>query len=127
MLLGDINDAAGAALAAEIGERAAFRHVDVRECAQVERWVAGAVAHVGRVDVLLNNAGIGSYGKTPDVPPELWRAVMNTDRMRSSTPAAPPSRTCAPPAAAASSTRRRSPASAVTTASPRTMPPKAAW
>jgi meso-butanediol dehydrogenase / (S,S)-butanediol dehydrogenase / diacetyl reductase len=79
VLLVDINDAAGAALAAEIGERAAFRHVDVRECAQVEQWVAGAVAHFGRVDVLLNNAGIGSYGKTPDVPPDLWRAVIDTD------------------------------------------------
>jgi len=77
--LGDLNDAAGAALARELGPRAAFRAVDVRGCEAVAQWVDAATAHCGRIDVLINNAGIGSYGRTPDLSPEVWRAVIATD------------------------------------------------
>jgi meso-butanediol dehydrogenase/(S,S)-butanediol dehydrogenase/diacetyl reductase len=79
VLLADVNDAAGAELAAALGERAAFQRVDVRERTQVEAWIGAAIERHGRIDVLCNNAGIGSYGQTPDVPPELWQAVLEID------------------------------------------------
>jgi meso-butanediol dehydrogenase/(S,S)-butanediol dehydrogenase/diacetyl reductase len=79
VVLGDVNESAGTALAAQLGERATFQAVDVSDCGQVERWVDSAVARCGRLDVLCNNAGIGSYGRTPDVAPEVWRTVLETD------------------------------------------------
>jgi len=79
VVLGDVNQSAGTALAAQLGERAAFQPVDVSDCEQVERWIGSAIARCGRLDVLCNNAGIGSYGRTPDVTPEVWRRVLETD------------------------------------------------
>jgi meso-butanediol dehydrogenase/(S,S)-butanediol dehydrogenase/diacetyl reductase len=79
VVLGDLNEPAGGALAAELGARAAFLPVDVSVHEQVERFVGGAMARWGRIDVLCNNAGIGSYGQTPDVPLEVWRTVLETD------------------------------------------------
>jgi len=79
VVLGDVNEVAGRELATTLGERASFRAVDVRQREQVEQWIAAAIERHGRIDVLCNNAGIGSYGKTPDVAPELWQAVLEID------------------------------------------------
>ena len=79
VVIADLNEDAGGELAAALGERASFRRVDVGELDQVEQWIAAAIERHGRIDVLCNNAGIGSYGETPDVPPELWRAVLEVD------------------------------------------------
>jgi len=51
----------------------------VRERAEVEAFVAGAAARFGRLDVLFNNAGIGAYGQTPDLDPQLWADVIAVD------------------------------------------------
>lgn len=79
VVLGDVNEAAGRALATTLGERASFWPVDVRQREQVEQWIAVAIERHSRIDVLCNNAGIGSYGETPDVAPELWQAVLEID------------------------------------------------
>jgi len=53
----DLADEAGEALAAEL-ERVTYRHVNVAESAAVDAAVAAVVAERGRLDVLVNNAGI---------------------------------------------------------------------
>jgi meso-butanediol dehydrogenase/(S,S)-butanediol dehydrogenase/diacetyl reductase len=75
----DANEEGGRALAAELGGAAAFERVDVRELAAVAAWVDGAAARMGRLDVIFNNAGIGTYGKTPDLDPERWHDVIAVD------------------------------------------------
>jgi len=57
LVLGDVNAGALDAVAAELG--AVGQVVDVREYAQCERLVARAVEAHGRVDVLVNSAGVG--------------------------------------------------------------------
>lgn len=57
LVLGDVNAAALDAVAGELG--AVGQVVDVREYAQCERLVARAVEAHGRVDVLVNSAGVG--------------------------------------------------------------------
>ena len=54
----DVNREAGEALAAELGSDASFSVVNVADRAEVQAWVDGVVARYGRVDVLINNAGI---------------------------------------------------------------------
>lgn len=52
----DVDDARGQALATELG--ALYVHCDVGDKAQVDALVAQVLAEHGRVDVLVNNAGI---------------------------------------------------------------------
>lgn len=54
----DVNQAAGEALAAGLGADASFSVVNVADRAEVQKWVDETVARYGRVDVLINNAGI---------------------------------------------------------------------
>lgn len=54
----DVNEEAGQAVAAELGPDAAFYKVNVADRAAVQAWVDDVVARYGRIDVLVNNAGI---------------------------------------------------------------------
>ncbi|MBX9797257.1 SDR family NAD(P)-dependent oxidoreductase [Sphingomonas sp.] len=58
VLIGDIDDAGGAALAAESGGRITYQHCDVMEPAQIEALIAAGDA-AGGIDILFNNAGAG--------------------------------------------------------------------
>ncbi len=54
----DINEEAGAALLPDLGPAARFDKVNVADRKEVQAWVESVVAQYGRVDVLINNAGI---------------------------------------------------------------------
>jgi meso-butanediol dehydrogenase/(S,S)-butanediol dehydrogenase/diacetyl reductase len=49
---------------------------DVTKVEDVERMVAAALAFEGRLDVVVNNAGIDPGGTVTDLDPELWRKVI---------------------------------------------------
>jgi len=62
VVIGDVLDVEGAATAAELGDAAIFVHLDVTS---EESWAAAveaAHAAFGPVTVLVNNAGVLSYG-----------------------------------------------------------------
>ena len=59
----DLNETAGQATVAELGPDAAFYKVNVTSQADVRRWVADVIARYGRIDVLVNNAGIVRDGQ----------------------------------------------------------------
>jgi meso-butanediol dehydrogenase/(S,S)-butanediol dehydrogenase/diacetyl reductase len=80
--LGDIDMEGATALARELdaGRGAAFAHrADVSELAQVEGLVAAAVARFGRLDAMVNNAGIGAFGRTEELEPAAWRRTLAVD------------------------------------------------
>jgi 3-oxoacyl-[acyl-carrier protein] reductase len=54
----DLNEAAGQATVEELGGEARFWRVDVTQRAAVQETVESVAAHFGRLDVLVNNAGI---------------------------------------------------------------------
>ncbi len=54
----DINEEAGQKTLEELGPTAAFFKVDIVNRDEVQKWVDEVVAKYGRVDVLVNNAGI---------------------------------------------------------------------
>lgn len=58
VVIADVNDAVGQQSAAEIGAGVRFFPVNVADRAAVQSWVDAVVAAYGRIDVLVNNAGI---------------------------------------------------------------------
>lgn len=58
----DVNEEAGRTLVAQLGQDAAFYKVDVADRQEVQAWVNDVIARYGRVDVLINNAGITRDG-----------------------------------------------------------------
>ena len=54
----DVNEEVGQATIKEMGEGAAFYKVNVADREEVQKWVDDVVARFGRIDVLVNNAGI---------------------------------------------------------------------
>lgn len=75
VVIGDLLDDEGAALADELGERAAFVHLDVTSESSWADAVAVAVG-LGGVDVLVNNAGIANAGRIERYGREKWDAVI---------------------------------------------------
>jgi NAD(P)-dependent dehydrogenase (short-subunit alcohol dehydrogenase family) len=58
VLIADVNDAAGEALAARLGEAAVFRRTDVSSREDVQALVDFAIARFGGLHIMFNNAGI---------------------------------------------------------------------
>ena len=75
--LADISAEALAAQATALAtpERVMTHLADVTDEAQVNALVAAVVARFGGLDVLVNNAGAGSFGRIEEVTPENWRRV----------------------------------------------------
>ena len=57
--IADVNDERGHALAAELGERAAFEHADVTNADEVQAAVSGAAQAPGGLRISIHCAGVG--------------------------------------------------------------------
>lgn len=79
VLICDVLDAEGAALADRLGERARFLHLDVTDAATWDGAVKAAVDWTGRLDVLVNNAGIINRKIIRDMTPDEWRRVIDVN------------------------------------------------
>ena len=70
--------AAVAALAAEIGEAALGLSCDVADWASVQAAMAAVLARFGRIDVLVNNAGVvDPIARLADADPAAWGATQD--------------------------------------------------
>ncbi len=77
--LWDVADDAGLALAEDLtagGARALYRHCDVAAKGDVDASLAATLAHFGRVDGLVNNAGIFRAAPFLDITEADWDAVI---------------------------------------------------
>jgi meso-butanediol dehydrogenase/(S,S)-butanediol dehydrogenase/diacetyl reductase len=67
-------------VAAELpGERTLARKADVRKLREMEGAVAFAVKKFGRLDVMVNNAGIFKGSTVTKTQPDEWQDVMDTN------------------------------------------------
>lgn len=73
VILADIQDEAGEALAAELGNAARYIHCDVTREEDIAAAVDLAVSEFGKLDIMVNNAGIvGAVGSIAQTPVEAW-------------------------------------------------------
>jgi len=77
LVIADIDDARGTALARELG--GLYVHCDVGDKAQVDALVARAMAAHGRIDVLVNNAGIFKSADFLEVTEADFDAVLRVN------------------------------------------------
>ena len=86
LVVGDIDIVAAEALCAELsrnGHAAVAIDVDVTDPASVERLVDGTVARHGRIDYMINNAGIAAAGEFEHVTAATMRRVIDIDLLGS--------------------------------------------
>ena len=58
LVICDLNEAAGQEAVKLLGGEAGFYKVNVASRAEVQQWIDSVVARYGRIDVLINNAGV---------------------------------------------------------------------
>src|SRR5215207_7615993 len=59
-----------------LGAKVAYHGADMSKPAEIEDMMKYAAAQFGRVDVLVNNAGIQHVAPVEDFPPERWDAII---------------------------------------------------
>lgn len=79
VVLTDLQEAAGAALAGELGDAACFVRHDVSAAADWDAVIAAARARFGAPDVLLNNAGMYFIGPVEEADPERVRRLLEVN------------------------------------------------
>ncbi|MCL4114370.1 UNVERIFIED_CONTAM: hypothetical protein GTU68_025732 [Idotea baltica] len=79
VVLGDLQEDAAVALAQELGDAVLPVVVDVTDLAAVEGLMAEAANEFGQLDIVFNNAGIGSLGRIDEIDVEEWHRVIDVD------------------------------------------------
>src|SRR3990167_1200040 len=81
VMLCDILDSEGQAVAAEIGANAAYLRLDVTSEASWQAAVTAAVSKFGKLNVLVNNAGIVKVTALADCPLEEYMQVIQVNQI----------------------------------------------
>jgi NAD(P)-dependent dehydrogenase (short-subunit alcohol dehydrogenase family) len=82
VLIGDVLEAEGRAVEADLrtaGGNALFVRLDVTDEGDWDRAVSAAVERFGRLDVLVNNAGVGVQSRIEDTTVKEWDRVMDVN------------------------------------------------
>ncbi|ULQ51971.1 SDR family NAD(P)-dependent oxidoreductase [Flavihumibacter fluvii] len=84
VVITDINKEEGSKTAAALGERAVFLPCDIRNPKQVGDLIDKTVELFGRLDIMVNNAGINTTAKADRVtidqyPSDTWQKMIDVD------------------------------------------------
>lgn len=81
VVIADLNEDLGRALALELGDRVLFVALDVVSADQWREAVAAGEAHFGPIAILCNNAGIADFGAIADVSEDRYRRVIDVNQV----------------------------------------------
>ena len=82
VVLADVLDREGSAVAAEIAEAggdAVYLHLDVTDEREWDGAIQSAVASFGKIDILINNAGIWRRGRVLETSSEQWDDLLGVN------------------------------------------------
>ena len=79
VVIGDILDEPGKAVADDLGDAARYVHLDVTQPDQWQAAVSTAVGDFGKLDVLVNNAGIVNLGQLRTFDLNKWRQILDVN------------------------------------------------
>ena len=82
LVLADVNEPQGQDLVVELtasGVAVSFVRTDVSDPGQVESLMRTAFDRCGSLHIVFNNAGVGAYGKVPDLEVATWKWVISVD------------------------------------------------
>jgi meso-butanediol dehydrogenase / (S,S)-butanediol dehydrogenase / diacetyl reductase len=79
VVIADIDAKTGEAHADRLGARARFIRTDVTAIDDTKKLMAATVEAFGRIDVLFNNAGMGSLGDTATLEPADWYRIIDVN------------------------------------------------
>ncbi|SFF55416.1 3-oxoacyl-[acyl-carrier protein] reductase [Halobacillus alkaliphilus] len=65
--------------AEDYGVKASIATVDIADIKQVEQAVSILQSSLGNADILINNAGIGTYGSFLEIEPEEWKHTLEVN------------------------------------------------
>lgn len=80
VVIADIRPDALERIAGDLGrEKHHTVEVDMLDPAAIDRMIDETVDRFGRIDTLVNNAGMGSFGRVTEIDLDHWRQVMGID------------------------------------------------
>ena len=79
VVVGDVLDEDGRHLAAQLGDGARYVRLDVTKPADWDAAVSEAVTAFGGLSVLVNNAGIVTFGRIDEYPHEQWSRIIDVN------------------------------------------------
>ncbi len=83
VVLADVDESKGNEVVRDLarsgGGKPLFVRTDIRDVVQAERLVQTTVAERGRLDVLINNAGVFPVAPAMTTTPELWNRVLEVN------------------------------------------------
>ncbi len=77
VVFSDVNEKDGLAAISGLGDNASFVKCDVSKSSEVSALVLHTVEKYGKLDIMVNNAGIGAMGSALDCTDEDWQRVIN--------------------------------------------------
>ncbi|MDP1819675.1 MAG: glucose 1-dehydrogenase [Acidimicrobiales bacterium] len=81
VVIGDVLDDEGKAVAEELGEAAAYVHLDVRRKEDWTAAVSTATDSFGGLDVLINNAGVFRLSSIEDTTPDDYMSLIEVNQL----------------------------------------------
>jgi 3alpha(or 20beta)-hydroxysteroid dehydrogenase len=81
VVMGDVRDEAGEKVASELGESAVYTHLDVTDAGSWAEAVRLTQDRFGRLDVLVNNAGILRFNTIEDTSLEEYESVIRVNQI----------------------------------------------